>query len=86
MQFIFLTKLYHCNVGPSGEICLGLLKPDNWKPSVKMTEALVEIRELLYHPNPDDPLNTEAADFYRTDLKKYEKTVQEWTKKYAMGG
>jgi ubiquitin-protein ligase len=43
----------------------------------------VAIAYLLEHPNPDDPLDTNIAEQYRTDYEKFKKTAKEWTKKYA---
>ena len=31
---------------------------------------------LFYEPNPDDPLNHEAAELFRSDRKSFERAVQ----------
>lgn len=36
---------------------------------------------LLEQPNPEDPLMTDIAELYTTDLAKFQKTAKEYTKK-----
>jgi len=31
---------------------------------------------LFYEPNPDDPLNREAADLFRTDKAQFQRVVK----------
>ena len=44
----FLTKIFHPNVGPQGEICVNTLKKD-WKPDlgIKVRRRLVVLSYLL---------------------------------------
>jgi ubiquitin-protein ligase len=37
----------------------------------------------LAEPNPDDPLDTDIAEVYVSDRKKYEAKVKEFVTKYA---
>lgn len=46
--------------------------------------VLLNIVSLLSTPDPDDPLDTDAAKLYESDRKLYDKTATEWTRKYAM--
>ena len=62
---------------------MNVLKPDQWKPATKLAEVMQLIMNLMENPNPDDPLDTDAADLYRTDPKKYLKNAKDWTKKFA---
>lgn len=66
-------------------MCLGMLKPDLWKPSTKLAAVLEFTRQLLKEPNPDDAVEAKIADLYRQDRASYEKEAREWTKRYAMG-
>lgn len=43
----------------------------------------VFLPQLLSYPNPNDPLNPEAASFLMKDEKKYENKVRDFVKKYA---
>merc|ERR1719228_158516 len=73
----FLTKIFHPNVGPSGEICVNTLKKD-WKPDLGIKHILLTIKCLLIVPNPEPALNEEAGkllleqyDNYCTRAKLY---------------
>lgn len=82
-------------------MCLGMLKPDLWKPSTKLNAVLEFTRQLLKgklvwfagkemltnykEPNPDDAVEAKIADLYRQDRAAYEKEARDWTKRYAMG-
>jgi ubiquitin-conjugating enzyme E2 H len=39
--------------------------------------------QLLLYPNPNDPLNGDAAKLYLKDADKYKEKVQEYVKKFA---
>ena len=80
----FLTKIFHCNVGYDGGICLNILK--KWKtfnPRKSIKETLESICILLYHQNPDSPRNGEAANLYNNNKKEFKKKCQEFVDKYA---
>jgi ubiquitin-protein ligase len=64
-------------------MCLPMLKADEWKPSCKIAGVLESARQLLVEPNPDDAVEADVADVFKTDRKKWEKTVREYTKRYA---
>lgn len=79
----FVTKLYHPNVDDDGNMCVGLLKSEAWKPSTKASTVLQSIQSLLAEPNPDDALVSSIAEVYNQDRAQYNKTAAEWTKKHA---
>ncbi|WVQ82969.1 hypothetical protein IAT38_005107 [Cryptococcus sp. DSM 104549] len=79
----FKTKVYHPNVDSDGNICIGLLKTEQWKPATKMEVVLSSIYNLLAEPNPDDPLVASIAEIYRTDRAAFDKKAQEYVAKYA---
>ena len=81
----FVTRIYHPNVTNDslGNICLALLKPENWKPSTKIAAVLESLRNLLVEPQPDDPLEERIADEYRNDRAEWEKNVKSYVQRYA---
>lgn len=60
------------------------LKQDKWKPSGKITAILGAIRNLLIHPNPDDPLENAIAEKCKTDPEGFAQDARENTNKYAI--
>lgn len=89
-KVVFDTKIYHPNIGiPEsisldnlGRICLDILKK-NWSPALQIKSVLLSIQSLLSEPNPDDPLNNEAAEKWKTNKTAAEAQAREWTGKYA---
>lgn len=59
-----------------GNVCLNILRAD-WKPILDINAVIYGLIYLFYEPNPDDPLNREAAEMFRTDLKQFERLVQQ---------
>ena len=75
----FLDKIYHPNVDfGSGSICLNVLNTA-WTP-IYTVEHIVDtfIPQLLTYPNPDDPLNIEAANLLNDDLESFNKKALEF--------
>jgi ubiquitin-conjugating enzyme E2 D/E len=83
----FATRIYHPNVTNDslGNICLGILKPENWKPSTKVAAVLEAVRQLLAEPAPDDPLEDRIAEEFKNDRATFEKKAKEQVERYALG-
>eukprot|EP01059_Diplonema_ambulator_P023161 TRINITY_DN38587_c0_g1_i1.p1 TRINITY_DN38587_c0_g1~~TRINITY_DN38587_c0_g1_i1.p1 ORF type:complete len:148 (+),score=36.03 TRINITY_DN38587_c0_g1_i1:73-516(+) len=78
----FLTQIYHPNVDKLGRICLDILK-DKWSPALQIRTVLLSIQALLSAPNPDDPLNNEAAELWKSNEALAISKAREATRKFA---
>ncbi|KAJ5750228.1 hypothetical protein N7533_007256 [Penicillium manginii] len=81
----FATKIYHPNItnDDKGSMCLGMLRPDEWKPSSKIGAVLEFARQLLSEPMPDDAIEGRIAEQYKNDRKHFDEVAREWTRKHA---
>lgn len=78
----FLTKIFHPNVGPSGDICVNTLKQD-WNAKMGIRNVLLTIRCLLIHPNPESALNEEAGRLLLENYQVYASRAKLMTEIYA---
>jgi len=64
----FTTPVWHPNVHPTnGAVCLDVLG-SHWSPVTTLHMMLTQqLTQLLAYPNPDDPLNAEAARMLTTE-------------------
>eukprot|EP00244_Chara_vulgaris_P000193 TRINITY_DN1030_c0_g1_i1.p1 TRINITY_DN1030_c0_g1~~TRINITY_DN1030_c0_g1_i1.p1 ORF type:complete len:185 (-),score=31.66 TRINITY_DN1030_c0_g1_i1:937-1491(-) len=69
------TKVYHPNIDLDGNVCLNILRED-WKPVLSVNSIIYGLQFLFLDPNPDDPLNHEAAEVLRENPRQFELNVQ----------
>ncbi|CAG8529014.1 10419_t:CDS:2, partial [Dentiscutata heterogama] len=69
-------KIYHPNIDLEGNVCLNILRED-WKPVLNLNSVLVGLQYLFLEPNPEDPLNKEAAEEMRNNRKNFEYNVKQ---------
>ena len=72
------TPIFHPNFS-NDRICVDTLS-DNWSSTHTLLSILVSLQSLLSDPNPDSPLDREAADMFNEDYDKYVETNQELIK------
>ncbi|GIQ87256.1 hypothetical protein KIPB_009258 [Kipferlia bialata] len=78
----FITKVFHPNVGDGGSICASVFD-SHWSCSYTVQALLLNIRSLLEDPNPNSPLNSDAAQLYMKDRRKYNRRVRKCVREHA---
>ncbi|ORY30375.1 ubiquitin-conjugating enzyme/RWD-like protein [Naematelia encephala] len=69
-------KIYHPNLDLEGNVCLNILRED-WKPVLNLSSVMVGLQFLFLEPNPDDPLNKEAAEDLRKNREGFIQNVKQ---------
>jgi ubiquitin-protein ligase len=90
---LFLTQIFHPNIFPdTGYICLNILQPENWNPSLDLEKVLISIHSLLAEPNFNHKVidGKTGKEIYhsvtalgQTDEDKFRSTAREWVRRYA---
>jgi ubiquitin-conjugating enzyme E2 H len=80
----FVEKIFHPNVDEaSGTICLDTLNKA-WSPTITVKHIIETVLPyLLTYPNPDDPLNRDAAHLMKTDPDGFAKKARAHSLKHA---
>ncbi|CAK9782479.1 unnamed protein product [Cutaneotrichosporon oleaginosum] len=68
-------KIYHPNLDLDGNVCLNILR-EEWKPVLSLNSVIIGLQFLFLEPNPDDPLNKEAAEDLRRNRDSFANTVK----------
>jgi ubiquitin-conjugating enzyme E2 H len=81
----FVQHIMHPNIDwASGSICLDALNK-KWTPIFTLRHILDSLLPyLLTYPNPEDPLNRDAAIMLRENKSAYTARVVEATRRYAL--
>ena len=70
-----MTPIYHPNIDLQGNVCLNILRAD-WKPVLGINAVVLGLIFLFIEPNPNDPLNHEAAEVMRTNKTTFANNVK----------
>merc|ERR1719316_1140615 len=83
---IVLTKIFHPNISPSGEVCVNTLKRD-WDPAAwNLGHILQVIRCLLIVPFPESALNEEAGRLFMESYAEYASHAAMVNRVHAVAG
>ena len=69
------TMIYHPNIDMQGNVCLNILRAD-WKPVLGINSVILGLIFLFIEPNPNDPLNKEAAELQRNNPAAFKEKVR----------
>ena len=74
---------YHLNVGQSnGQVCLGLLKANQWDPSESCIKILLHaVSVALSEPQVDSYVDDNVSSTYHNNRKLYEERARRSVKK-----
>jgi len=70
-----VTKIYHPNIDTEGHVCLNILR-EEWSAAMDINACVNGLNFLFYAPNPEDPLNKEAAQLMIQDERQFERQVK----------
>lgn len=70
------NKIYHPNIDLSGNVCLNILRED-WSPVLNLNSVLIGLNFLFLEPNPNDPLNKDAANVLVKNKTLFAKNVRD---------
>eukprot|EP00451_Oxyrrhis_marina_P015500 CAMPEP_0204324068 /NCGR_PEP_ID=MMETSP0469-20131031/9923_1 /ASSEMBLY_ACC=CAM_ASM_000384 /TAXON_ID=2969 /ORGANISM="Oxyrrhis marina" /LENGTH=183 /DNA_ID=CAMNT_0051305647 /DNA_START=54 /DNA_END=605 /DNA_ORIENTATION=- len=80
----FKNKIFHPNIDErSGSVCLDVIN-QTWTPLYSLVNIFdVFLPQLLQYPNPDDPLNGEAAALMMKSKDEYLSKIREYVRQHA---
>ena len=64
IEITWLTPIFHPNIREAdGKVCIQLV--NDWAENQTITNVVSALKYLLENPNPNDPLNKEAAAYFQ---------------------
>ncbi|KAK6460146.1 ubiquitin-conjugating enzyme/RWD-like protein [Scheffersomyces coipomensis] len=68
------NKIYHPNIDLEGNVCLNILR-EEWRPVLSINSVVMGLNHLFLEPNPNDPLNKQAANTFVKDIDQFKRNV-----------
>ncbi|CAN4089786.1 unnamed protein product [Withania somnifera] len=81
-KVVFKTRIYHCNVDPSGNVYLDILK-ENWSPALTISKVLLALRSMFTNPETYKAVVPGIAHLYLEDKAKHDEIATQWTLRFA---
>ena len=82
-KIIFLSNIFHPNIDKDLGVCLDVID-DGWKVTYNLNQIFdYFLPQLLADPNPEDPMDSEAALLLINSPEAYKKKVKDYVRKYA---
>lgn len=69
-----LNRIYHPNIDIDGNVCLNILR-NEWLPALNLNSVIIGLNFLFSEPNPNDPLNKDAANVLVRSQKRFAENV-----------
>lgn len=66
-ELVWKTPIFHPNIDGSGKVCIRLV--NLWAAGQTVASIIDALMQLLENPNPESPLNYEAAQYYLENPK-----------------
>ena len=79
------TPVYHPNIDTEGNVCLNILRAD-WSAVLGVTPVILGLLFLFIDPNPNDPLNKDAAKVQRENLNQFKENIRRSLMGYSIDG
>ncbi len=74
VKCVTLPPVFHPNIDTEGNVCLNILRED-WNPVLSISAVVYGLLSLFIEPNPNDPLNQQAAELLRTNRAEFGRMV-----------
>lgn len=80
-----VQKIYHPNIDLQGNVCLNILRED-WLPVLSLNSVLLGLNFLFLEPNPNDPLNKDAANALVKHPQAFQRNVRASMRGHSVDG